>query len=250
MKPERRQKRAPRYIEILEIVRARISGGEYPVGDRLPSEAEFCNEFASSRFTVREALRRLQAEGLVERSQGAGSKVVRNSSSGVFVQSHRSVSELVQFSLDTHYFFIESEETVLDDVLAPMVGGSSGETWCVVRGLRSTEPNREPLCLIESYIPKRFAKFVSKLARAQGPLYSILEQESGERITSATQSAQALEMPDHISAAMSVPRRSISLRLMRRYQSSNGTMIASFNWHLGGDRYIHRTNLSLQEIAN
>lgn len=250
MIPEKRQKKAPRYLEILEILRARIQDGAYRIGDRLPSEAEFCNEFSTSRFTVREALRRLQAEGLVERNQGAGSRVVRNSSSGVFVQSHRSVSEIVQFSLDTHYSFIESEEAVLDETLAPLVGGAAGETWCVVRGLRSTEPNGEPLCLIESYVPARFAQFVPKLARTQGPLYSILEQETGERITAATQSAQALLMPDHIAAAMSVPPGSISLRLLRRYQSAVGTVIASFNWHLGGDRFIHRTNLSLREIDN
>lgn len=250
MMSERRLKKAPRYLEILEIVRARIQSGEYRVGDRLPSEAKFCSEFAASRFTVREALRRLQAEGLVERNQGAGSRVVRNSSSGVFVQSHRSVSELVQFSLDTHYSFIESEEAVLDEALAPLVGGNTGDTWCVVRGLRSTEPNREPLCLIESYIPARFSQFVPKLARTQGPLYSVLEQETGERITAATQSAQALQMPDHIAAALSAPKRSISLRLLRRYQSANGTVIASFNWHLGGDRFIHRTNLSLREVDN
>ena len=38
----------------------------------MPSEAELVAEFGVSRMTVNRALRELQAEGLVERSQGVG----------------------------------------------------------------------------------------------------------------------------------------------------------------------------------
>ena len=246
----KRPKKAPRYLEILEMIRSRIASGEYAIGNRLPSEADFCTEFASSRFTVREALRRLQAEGLVERYQGAGSTVVRQSPSGVFVQSHRSVSELSQFSLDTHYQFLGSTKGPLEPSVAPLVGGAAGEDWFIFRGLRSIEPNGEPLCLIESYIPARFGAFIPNLADTDGPLYLVLETKSGEQIISATQSAQALEMPLHVSEALSTLPGGISLRLLRQYRSSVGTVIASFNWHHGGDRFVHKTKLSLGKIPD
>ena len=243
-------KKAPRYQEILEIIRARISNNQYPLGQKLPSESKFCAEFSASRFTVREALRRLQAEGLVERNQGAGSKVLRKSASGVFIQSHRSMSELAQYSLETHYNFIENETVVLDAETASLVGGEAGETWCVVRALRQMAPDRRTFSVVESYLPMRFEKLVPRLVTAQVPLYSILEKEHGENVVEATQSAQALEMPIHISKAMSVPAGSISLRLLRQYKSAQGILISSFNWHHGGERFIHRTNLLIENSGD
>ncbi|GIX15590.1 MAG: hypothetical protein KatS3mg118_3549 [Paracoccaceae bacterium] len=96
-------RRPPRYREILEIIRGRIRAGAYPVGGNLPSEAEFCAEFGSSRFTVREALRRLQAEGLVSRQQGAGSRVLRRTPAGRYVQAYGSLTELLQLARDTGF---------------------------------------------------------------------------------------------------------------------------------------------------
>ena len=64
-----------RYQEIHQIIRKRIFDGAYPLGSNLPSEAAFSREFNTSRFTVREALRRLQIDGMVERKQGACTKL-------------------------------------------------------------------------------------------------------------------------------------------------------------------------------
>ncbi len=242
----KKKARSPRYLEILEILRARIGAGSYPVGEKLPSEAEFCSEFGASRFTVREALRRLQEQGLLETQQGAGSRVIQRNPTGAFVQSYSSVADLYQFALDTHFEILDIENTKVDAELAGMIGGEAGEEWCFVRGLRSTREGGQALCLIESYIPIRFARFVVLLSRADGPLYAVLEEASGETVTSVNQAFQALEMPPHVSAALAAPGGSVSLRLLRRYQGERGTIIASFNWHLGGDRYIHRSDLSVR----
>jgi DNA-binding FadR family transcriptional regulator len=55
----------------------RIAAGHYAEGDRLPTEKELCAIFAVSRPVVREALLRLQADGLVVARQGAGTFVKR-----------------------------------------------------------------------------------------------------------------------------------------------------------------------------
>lgn len=47
-----------------------IFGGEHEAGDALPSENELSTELGVSRLTVREAIRTLQARGLVEVSHG------------------------------------------------------------------------------------------------------------------------------------------------------------------------------------
>lgn len=53
-----------------------ILGGELPPGARLPAESELASRFGASRSTVREALSRLRADGIIETRQGSGSHVV------------------------------------------------------------------------------------------------------------------------------------------------------------------------------
>lgn len=56
---------------IVDQVRLLIRQGQLTAGDRLPSERELCERFGVSRVTVREALRVLEASGLVEIRVGA-----------------------------------------------------------------------------------------------------------------------------------------------------------------------------------
>jgi GntR family transcriptional repressor for pyruvate dehydrogenase complex len=57
-----------------QIVQA-IKDGVYPVGSRLPSEAELAQATGVSRASVREALSALQAVGLIEAKSGSGNYV-------------------------------------------------------------------------------------------------------------------------------------------------------------------------------
>lgn len=58
---------------LVEHLREQISSGRIVPGDKLPSENALIAEHAVSRTVVREALTRLQAEGLVHTRRGAGS---------------------------------------------------------------------------------------------------------------------------------------------------------------------------------
>jgi DNA-binding FadR family transcriptional regulator len=56
---------------IVDQVRVLMHEGRLKPGDRLPSERDLCERFGVSRVTVREALRVLEASGLVEIRVGA-----------------------------------------------------------------------------------------------------------------------------------------------------------------------------------
>ncbi|ASY73153.1 GntR family transcriptional regulator [Sinorhizobium fredii USDA 205] len=72
LKPARRERLADvLYGQILE----QITSGQLVEGAKLPSEARICSDFQVSRPVVREALMRLQADGLVVSRQGIGTFV-------------------------------------------------------------------------------------------------------------------------------------------------------------------------------
>lgn len=61
---------------IADVVLARIVGGTYPAGLRLPSEVEIAGELGCGRSTVREALRHLADLGVVASRRGSGARVL------------------------------------------------------------------------------------------------------------------------------------------------------------------------------
>ena len=65
----------PLYIQVARALKKDIVEGVYPVGSQLPTEDELCERFSVSRYTVREALRRLREDSLVTSRQGAGTVV-------------------------------------------------------------------------------------------------------------------------------------------------------------------------------
>lgn len=58
--------------DIVRQVQASIADGKLAPGDRLPSEKELSEQFGLSRTTIRDALRVLESQGLVEIKVGAG----------------------------------------------------------------------------------------------------------------------------------------------------------------------------------
>jgi GntR family transcriptional regulator len=80
---------APRYREIEAVLRARIA--ELRPGQRLPSDADLCEEFGVSRMTARHAMAQLAEEGLVRRDPGRGTFVAEP-------PTHRRANFLMTFS--------------------------------------------------------------------------------------------------------------------------------------------------------
>ncbi|MGR6316639.1 FCD domain-containing protein [Micromonospora soli] len=68
--------RGHRVRQTIEQLRARILGGEWPVGTRIPTEPQLVAALGVGRNTVREAVRALVHAGVLEPRQGSGTYVV------------------------------------------------------------------------------------------------------------------------------------------------------------------------------
>lgn len=64
------------YRQIADDLRAKIESGEIAQGSQLPTEIELMDEYASSRNTVRDAIKLLITRGLVETRPGQGTFVI------------------------------------------------------------------------------------------------------------------------------------------------------------------------------
>ena len=64
------------YMQIADVIAARILDGTYPPDGRLPAELEFVSEFGASRESVRRAIQELRRRGLIETVSGKGSFVL------------------------------------------------------------------------------------------------------------------------------------------------------------------------------
>ncbi|MCL4699441.1 MAG: histidine utilization repressor [Burkholderiaceae bacterium] len=60
------------YVRVKQHLKDGLAAGRWPPGALMPSEAELVAGFGVSRMTVNRALRELQSEGLVTRTQGVG----------------------------------------------------------------------------------------------------------------------------------------------------------------------------------
>lgn len=67
----------PLYHQIAEALREKIESGQLERGSQLPTELELRDMYGASRNTIRDAIKRLTSQGLVETRQGQGTYVTR-----------------------------------------------------------------------------------------------------------------------------------------------------------------------------
>ncbi|GAA1430020.1 FadR/GntR family transcriptional regulator [Streptomyces thermospinosisporus] len=65
--------------QVIAALRSQITSGEWPVGSRIPTEPELVEQLGVARNTVREAVRALAHNGLLDIRQGSGTYVVATS---------------------------------------------------------------------------------------------------------------------------------------------------------------------------
>lgn len=68
----------PVYQQIANDMIARIAQEEWIIGGKLPSESELSEEYGTSRVTVRQALAKLEADGLIDKQRGRGAFLKAN----------------------------------------------------------------------------------------------------------------------------------------------------------------------------
>ena len=67
----------PIYVQLMDSIKKKIQDGQLQVGDRLVSEREMSEQYGINRMTVRNALKKLQEEGVIKTKSGSGNYVAK-----------------------------------------------------------------------------------------------------------------------------------------------------------------------------
>ncbi|WP_319434459.1 GntR family transcriptional regulator [Mycobacterium sp. RTGN5] len=228
-----------RYIQVARTLRKEIVDGIYPVGSQLPTEHELCQRFSVSRYTVREALRRLREDNLVSSRPRAGTMVVPRPSSHSYVQDVVSINDLLAFATGARFAIESTAMVTVDDELAQRSGLKVGEQWLAVRGYRRAEGADAPVCRTEYYINRAFAAVGRMLQNHTGPIFPLIEDLFGISIVEVRQEISAVQVGVELADALKVEPGTPALEMQRTYSTSDGEIAqVTVNTHPGA-RFRH-----------
>jgi GntR family transcriptional regulator len=200
-----RPRRAEAAVRIADLLRDRILGGYYR-NRRFPSEPALILEFACSRNAVRDALSMLREEGMVERTQGAGTFAVSRKLVHQFDRVHSSHDAAERSGIvPLRGRFIGSQTVVASPALIDKLALAAGAICTRLEFL--TLHGDRPVAVTRSYVPgdSHGAPIGSVFS---GDYYDRLEQ-SGIEVGSAVQKVEAVLADawtaDHLAIEVGAP---------------------------------------------
>lgn len=180
-----RDRPVPLYYQLELHLREAIETGKYPPGARIPTESELSRGFGVSRVTVREALRRLEEDGLLSRSRGQGTFVLPEAVEGRKIE--RNPARLLSFEQDILRHGLKPRVQVLGfercpapDRIGALLHLPAGQE--VMRVRRLGWAGDEPLWVESRYFHPRIGDSVAEQGLAQVSVTAFLHAVVGVHI--------------------------------------------------------------------
>lgn len=200
-----------------------ITRGKYPPGSLFPTEMELCESWQVSRHTVREALRELTEQGLIDRRKGIGTRVCE--------QKHEtlnhplaSLEDLLVLARNNLRVVKKIDEVVADFELAHLIGCEPGSRWLHIASIREDTLQKDaPICWTDSYASTDYKK-LRKLVRSDpySLISDLIEKNYGIKSYEVHQSITAVGLPAKIAKVLAVPPGFPAMRIVRRYVDGQG----------------------------
>lgn len=164
----------PLYLQLEEILRARIQAGELKYHEAIPSENELGRIYELSRMTVRSVITRLVNEGLLYRVPGKGTFVAEPKIMTGPLSQKGIREQLEDMGYETGTTVLDRAVERAESRVAAELGLESGAMVYRLERLRFA--NGEPLGLELSYIPVSLCPGFFDKNLDKEPLCDILEK--------------------------------------------------------------------------
>lgn len=237
-----------RYKEVREIIARELASGLYPVGGKFPTDLELCERFGVSRFTVREAVRELQEQGLLRRQKGAGTVVAAAQPPAVYVQSIESLDRLDRYASEAHFEKHNEGVVTPHAVLADLLGVGPGGKWLRLAGVRRLRDHDTALCWTELYLSEPYIEARSRLVAGGEPYFEQLRRLYGTVVSHVDQTIRAFALAPDIAQVLDAEPNAPALMVRRQYFADTETPFeVSLSLH-PSDRYAYTARLSRDRL--
>ena len=202
---------APLWEQVrLDLVR-RVRGGEFV--DVFPGEFALVDEYAVSRHTVREALRRLREAGIVSGERGRTSRLTDPAEIDQAMGTLYSLFSAVEAAGQSQHSIIRQRDVRADGVVAERLSLEASTPLFYLERLRLA--NDRPLALDRVWLPAELAAPLLEVDFSETALYQQLRSRCGITLTGGREHLRAvvptraeltlLEMPANV-AALAIER--------------------------------------------
>jgi GntR family transcriptional regulator len=236
----------PRYRELADELREEILRGQYQ-GENFPTESDLCKRYSVSRFTVREALRSLQTEGLISRRRGSGTMIQPAAArGGALHQPLSNVAEILQYARNTKASFERLGDGPLPRNIAEQLGLIAGGRWTRFRGIRTAADSTEPLALTEAYMHESLHNIADKIDPLEDTIFKQIEQLAKLNFVKVTQDIQAISATSEVAKALGIGKRVPCLRILRCYHDATDRILEISASHHPGDRFAYSMHIDIE----
>ncbi len=173
-----RRSPTPLWAQLAHDLRQRAAGGEF--ADRVDTEEELTEAYGVSRATVRQAIRSLESEGLIERHQGKGTYIA----SSRFDQPLHGLYSLASTITDqgaSEHSMVRALRQTVGGRRARHLGLPVDAEVIYVERLRMA--GAEPLALDRSWLPTEVGVKLLDADLSSGSLYEALGTRCGILVT-------------------------------------------------------------------
>lgn len=217
--------RSSRYAEIAGALTREIQDGTWPLGTLLPTENDLCVRFSVSRYTAREALRKLASEGLISRRQGSGSVVRATQARVNYSQFVNSIDDLLQYGNATRFKLKYVRALRADTRVAGFLKTTPGTACIRLHGIRLERHSDKMICLSDVY---RFAESATAPAPSvMDALGQLVRDLDLPRLAKVEQEISATALDGALAEELDLLAGQPALRILRRYYDSKGRVIAA-----------------------
>lgn len=197
------------YIQLVEILKKKITSDEWPVGTQIPTEDDLCKIYDISRSTVRTAIMELVRLGYLKRQQGRGTFVSRKMiSTGLTVLTNFKelmLAEGLKFSTR----LLVRTMVMPTDGIDKQLGISMDKHVIYIKRLRSVD--REPLLIKETYVPYHVCPSLLEEDVEKNSIFELLESRCGIKITKSKGYIEITYLTKEESALLKLPKGSPAL---------------------------------------
>ena len=183
----------PRYHQIAEALRARISAGGLTAGQRLDNQRQLAQSFGVTLMTLRQAVDVLAREGLITRRHGLGTFVAPPPVDYDILQFRTLAGDLSAVGEDVATRFLRSRFGRADRRVAQELGLAEGARMFVLERLRLVDG--QPLSFQVSHLPAAIGEEAAKADLTVTPLRHVLSFKLGIEITAARETVSAETLP-------------------------------------------------------